>query len=256
MNLSLTPFLLVAEIAFLFFVFRKGNPNRRLPSPSLMVFWLWIVFYAGVATYLGYQEVYVSERLLAYYPGFWLQSITVAVCVIPVLMSARLRHNLRNAVDATKWDSWIYFNMLRLAAVGTLVGAGKNTFPLYFELLVGIPDLLFALSTFWVLGRNKKSRLSNRQFFYWNLIGALTIVPAAPILLQLGLPGPLQIFDAQPDARAVFSFPMSIAAMIGVPLFVLVNLLVAWRLLEQIKQQPVTTRHSKVSGSQPEFSSD
>ena len=58
-------------------------------------------------------------------------------------------------------------------------------------------------------------------------MGALVIVPAAPILLQLGLPGPLQPFTGLPDARAVFTFPMSIAAMVGVPLFALINLWVA-----------------------------
>ena len=67
----------------------------------------------------------------------------------------------------------------------------------------------------------------------WNLIGALVIVPSAPILLQLGLPGPLQVFTSLPDARAVFTYPMSIAPMIGVPLFVLINLWVAWRLWER-----------------------
>ena len=47
------------------------------------------------------------------------------------------------------------------------------------------------------------------------------------------LPGPVQVFTSLPDARAVFTYPMSIAPMIGVPLFVLVNLWVAWRLWEQ-----------------------
>jgi hypothetical protein len=36
-----------------------------------------------------------------------------------------------------------------------------------------------------------------------------------------------------PDARVILTHPMSIAPMIGVPLFVLVNLLVAWRLWER-----------------------
>ena len=68
---------------------------------------------------------------------------------------------------------------------------------------------------------------------YWNLVGALVIVPAAPTLLQLGLPGPLQVFSYLPDARAVLTYPMSIAAIVGVPVFVLINLLVFWRLWEQ-----------------------
>ncbi|QDU10283.1 hypothetical protein [Gimesia aquarii] len=249
MKLSLTPFLLLAELAFLLFVFRNANRKNGFPYWRLLVFWLWIVIYAGMATYLGYKGVYVSEALLNYFPGFWLQLITVTSCVAPVLLSPGLRHDLRSAVDATMWEHWIYFNMLRLAAVGTLVGASRNSFPIYFELLVGIPDLLFALSTFWILKRTKADRLSSRQFYYWNLIGAFVIVPAAPILLQLGLPGPLQVFNAQPDARAVFAFPMSIAAMIGVPLFVLVNLLVAWHLFEQRTKQPTRNSHTLKAGT-------
>ena len=79
----------------------------------------------------------------------------------------------------------------------------------------------------------KRGRVSDRQFMIWNVVGALVIVPSAPILLQLGLPGPLHLFTEQPDARAVYTYPMSIAPMIVVPFFVLANLLVAWRLRER-----------------------
>ena len=78
--------------------------------------------------------------------------------------------------------------------------------------------------------------ITEKSFMVWNLIGALIIVPSAPILLQLGLPGPFQVFTGLPDARAVFTYPMSIAPMIGVPLFVLVNVWVAWRLWERSRR--------------------
>src|SRR5262249_28223988 len=84
----------------------------------------------------------------------------------------------------------------------------------------------------WIAGRAKRGELSAKSFLVWNLIGALVIVPSAPVLLQLGLPGPVQLFTGSPDARVVFTYPMSIAPMIGVPLFVLSNLWVSWRLLE------------------------
>lgn len=85
----------------------------------------------------------------------------------------------------------------------------------------------------WIAHRLRRGALSDRAFLVWNLTGALIIVPAAPIVLQLGLPGPLQLFTSLPDARAVYTYPMSIAPMIGVPLLVLVNLLVAWRLWQR-----------------------
>ena len=126
-----------------------------------------------------------------------------------------------------------YFHALRITALGTAAKTAGGEFPLYFEILVGIPDLLFGISALWIAHRARQGLLSESTFLRWNLLGALIIVPSAPILLQLGLPGPLQVFTALPDARAVYAYPMSIAPMIGVPLFVLVNLAVAWRFWER-----------------------
>jgi len=233
MKLPLTPFLLAVELIFLLHVFRNASEGKRLPPARLTLFWSWILLCAAVATYVGFLGVYASESLLKYFPGFWLQSIPVIACIGPVLLNGRLRDELRRAVDGTPREHFILFHMLRLSAVGTLIGAGKHEFPMYFEILVGIPDLIFALSTFWVLRLARTSRLTRRAFLYWNLVGALVIVPAAPVLIQLGLPGRLQLFTGQPDATAVFAFPMSIASVFGVPLFVLVNLMLVWRLWER-----------------------
>ena len=233
MLFSLTPFLLLAELMFLLLVFRKANQDSMWPSRRLPLYWVWIAMYSLLVSYLGYYGIYVSEAMLDYLPALWLQVITVAACVMPVLVSKGLRSDLRLAVDRTARTSFIYFHMLRFAALGTMLGAAKGTFPFYFELLVGVPDLIFASSALWILKEEKSGRLSDKQFLLWNLVGALVIVPTTPIVLQLGLPGPLQYFTSQPDARAVFTFPMVIAPMIGVPLFVLVNLLVVWRLSER-----------------------
>lgn len=234
MSLSLTPFLLAAELAFLRWVFKKAHEEYLCPTRRLSSYWLWIVTYSLAVCVLGYYEVFVSESMLRYMPALWLQVITVAAVVAPVLASVNLRIDLRQAVDRTPRTAFIYFHMLRFAALGTMLGAARGTFPVYFELLVGVPDLLFAISSLWMLKQEKNDRLTDRQFLIWNLVGALVIVPTAPIVLQLGLPGPWQYFTSQPDARAVFTFPMVIAPMIGVPLFVLVNLLVVWRLCERL----------------------
>lgn len=104
---------------------------------------------------------------------------------------------------------------------------------------VVIPDFLFGVSAFWIARKAQRGDLSRKKFVVWNLVGVLVIVPSAPILLQLGLPGPVQVFTSVPDARAVFTYPMSIAPMIGVPLFVLVDLWVVWRLWEQGHEKEV-----------------
>ena len=234
MQLSLTPFLIAVELGFLFVI------AWRCRRPAVYAYLVWLAFYAVITSVLGARGVYVTDELLRTMPGFWLQLVTVAAAVVPVILFVGVRQGLRDIVDATPWHWFAYFHGLRLAAVGTAYKTWTGEFPAYFEYLVGVPDLLFAISAFWIAARAKRGELSQQGFMIWNLIGALVIVPAAPIVLQLGLPGPLQVFTSLPDARAVFTYPMSIAPMIGVPLFVLVNLLVAWRLWERRATTAVT----------------
>ena len=227
MPLSLTPVLVAVELGFLFVI------AWRVRRPAVYAYLAWLALYAVVTSLLGARGVYVTDGLMKTLPGLWLQVVTVAAAVVPVILFAGVRQGLRDIVDATPWHWFAYFHGLRLTALGTAYKTWTGEFPAYFEYLVGVPDLLFAISAFWIAARANRGELSRQGFMIWNLIGALVIVPAAPIVLQLGLPGPLQVFTSLPDARAVFTYPMSIAPMIGVPLFVLVNLLVAWRLWER-----------------------
>ena len=235
MQLSLTPVLVAVELGFvLALAWRAGR--RAGPAAAIApvyLFLAWLAVYAVVTSVLGARGVYVSEALLQWLPGLWLQLITVAAFVAPVLLASSLRQGLRAIVDVTPLHWFAYFHGLRILAIGTAYKTAIGEFPASFEYVVGIPDLLFGLSAFWVAVLVKRGAMGERGFMIWNLIGALVIVPAAPIILQLGLPGPLQVFTSLPDARAVFTYPMSIAPMIGVPLFVMINLWVAWRLWER-----------------------
>ena len=234
MPLSLTPILVAVELGFVAVLAQRMG---RITAPGSVVpvylFLAWIAAYAVLTSMLGARGVYISDALLRWLPALWLQVVTVAVCVLPVVLFAALRDAMRRIVDMTPWHWFAYFHGLRIAAIGTAYKTATGEFPLSFEIGVGIPDLLFGLSAFWIAAKAKRGDLTEGGFLAWNLIGVLVIVPAAPILLQLGLPGPLQVFTALPDARAVFTYPMSIAPMIGVPLFVLINLWVAWRLWER-----------------------
>ena len=245
-QLSLTPVLLAIEIGFIFFLALRGghldSSNRNMKS--VYIYLLLITAYAAVTSILGARGVFISDRLLQLLPGLWLQVITVLICVLPVVLFDSIRNGLRRLVDVTPLHWFAYFHGLRIAALGTAYKTYIGEFPAYFEGLVGIPDLLFGISAFWIARKVKLGQISVKGFMVWNLIGALAIVPAAPILLQLGLPGPFQVFHSLPDARALLTYPMSIAPMIGVPLFVLVNLWVVWRLWEKARTtigQPLTS---------------
>ncbi len=239
MNFSSTQLLLSIELTFLLAIAwhsqRRAKPQP--PTGAVYLYILWIVLFSILAGVLGARGVYVSEALLPWLPGLWLQGVTVAAVVLPVVLFAAVRNGIRRIVDATPWHWFAYFHALRIAAIGTAYKAWIGAFPLAFEIAVGIPDLLFGLSAFWVAAKAKRGEISERGFMIWNGIGFLVIVPAAQIFLQLGLPGPLQVFTALPDSRAVLTYPMSVASMVGVPLFVLINLAVAWRLWERTAKE-------------------
>ncbi len=238
MKISLAHILLATELGFLFMLaWWCGNRSRAQGSMgAVYVFFLWVTAYAILSSILGARGVYISEDMLKTLPGFWLQVVTVGALVIPVVLFESVRNGMRQIVDSTPWHWFGYFHGLRIAAVGTAYKTMIGQFPAYFEYVVGVPDLLFGVSAFWIARKAQCGKLSRKSFLVWNLVGVLVIVPAAPILLQLGLPGPVQVFTSLPDARAVFTYPMSIASMIGVPLFVLVNLWVAWGLWEKGKE--------------------
>ena len=234
MKISLAHILLAIELGFLFFLAwhwgreSKGRPVLR----PVYSFLLWVTAYGLIATGLGAQGLYTSNDLLRTLPGLWLPLATVGVVVTPIVVFKGVRKGLGQIFDHTPWHWFAYFHGLRIAALGTAYKTMIGEFPAYFEYAVGIPDLIFGLSAFWIARKAQRGELSGKAFWVWNLIGVLVIVPSVPILLQLGLPGPIQVFTSVPDARAVLAFPMSIAPTIGVPLFVLVNLWVVWRLWE------------------------
>ena len=248
MKPSLTPILLAIELTF--FVTLAWRSRRfghlRREGVAIWFYLSWLTAYGAAASMLGARGVYVADDLLRWLPGLWLQLVTVAACVMPVVLSRQVRSGLRQIVDDVPWHWFAYFHALRVAALGTAYKTIIGEFPLYFELLIGVPDLAFGASAFWIARKAKRAEISAKAFRNWNLIGALVIVPAAPILLQMGLPGPIQVFRDLPDARALFTFPMSIAAIVGVPLFVLSNLLVAWRLWECTSMRTTISKQARL----------
>jgi len=234
MQISLTHILLSIELSFLFVLAWRCNRFSPVEENmgSVYVYLLWVSTYGILTGILGARGVYTSEELLKFLPGLWLQLITVASIVLPVVLFDSVRNGIRRMVDTTPWHWFAYFHGLRITALGTTYKTMVGEFPASFGILVGLPDLLFGISAFWMAGKVKRGEISQKGFLIWNLVGFFAIVPAAPIVLLLGLPGPLQVFTGLPDARAVVTYPMSIASIMGVPLFVLINLGVAWRLWE------------------------
>ncbi len=235
MRLSLGPLLLVVELGFLFaLAWRSGMRigSHKVLGP-IYIFFFWITAYGLVTSILGARGLYISPGMLRTLPGLWLPLLTVGAIVLPLALSSQIRSGLLLIFDHTPLHWFAYFHALRIAALGTAYKTLIGEFPVYFEYVVGLPDLVFGLSALWIGWKAQQGSLRNHTFLVWNLIGFFIIVPSTPILLQLGLPGPLHLITSLPDARAVFTYPMSIAPMIGVPLFILVNLWAVWGVLKR-----------------------
>ena len=239
MNFSITAILLAIELGFVFFLARRSSrlPESRIHAFSIYVFLLWVTTYGIVSSILGAQGFYITEEMLKLLPALWLPLVAVFVCVLPIVFFKNVRNAMREIVDTTPLHWFAYFHALRIGALGGAYKTYIGEFPYYFEYVAGYPDILFGISALWIGRKIKRGEITEKTFMIWNLIGFFIIIPSALIVLQLGLPGPLQVFTSLPDARAVFTYPMSIAPIIGVPLFVLINFGVAWRLWERSRSQ-------------------
>jgi len=215
-------------------VVKAGHlPQEKIKS--LVVLSSVIIPWGILSSSLSINGFYLSEQFLRLMPGLWLPYVPAVLVVALVLISADLRDVLRAVIDHTPSTWFIYIHALRITAIGTLIKTFQGKFPISFELGVGVPDLFFGISALWLASMVKKGIFNNNHILWWNLIGAAVILVPGGILFQMGLPGPLQMFTQTPTAEVMLQFPLVLAPTLLVPLFVLLNILVVWRLLEKRK---------------------
>lgn len=229
---SLIPLLFALQVAFLarYTFFARRDKLITVPETiGLLVGVFSLIGWFGVSWALGQAGFYLREGFLKTYPGLWLPMAPVVVVTTAWLIVPGLRSGLPKMLDAVPRESWAWLQVLRIAAIGTLLKTFSGEFPVYFELFVGVPDLIFGVSAVFVALSCRRGTMSAKRFRLWNLIGAGIIVLPAGIIIQMGLPGAMQIFTAAPTTIETLRFPMVLAPSVVVPTFVLFNLLAAWR---------------------------
>ncbi|KHD05369.1 hypothetical protein PN36_08085 [Candidatus Thiomargarita nelsonii] len=235
MKFTTLPLLVIAIVSFVVIVTHRLKKRSLLTASearSIYVLLAVLVLLGIINASLALKGIYTSAEFLSLLPGLWLPLVPIILTISGVLLFPSLRAALRALVDHTPPYQLIYLHALRILAIGSILKAIGGEFPEYFAYFIGIPDMLFGLSALLVGTIAYRSSLSHRSLLIWHLMGASIIaLPAAP-LLQMGLPGPIQIFTSEPTAQALFEFPMVIAPSLIVPWFLLFNLMVIWRLLE------------------------
>jgi hypothetical protein len=192
-----------------------------------------LTFWGGLSTYLGMSGYYQSEGFLSSLPGFWITQIPVLIVVIPWLVSKNLRQGIDAIIDRTPLYLIMAFEGLRILAIGGIIKGFRGEFSPFYAKFIGIPDFLYGVMTLIAAVLIFKGIWKEKSAIIINLIGFLIIVPFGTVLINVGLPGAMYMVEESPSLKTIFEFPMALAPTLVVPIFVMVNLFVAIRLMKR-----------------------
>lgn len=173
-----------------------------------------------------------SPTFLRLLPGLWVPPFTVFGTAAAIALSPDLRSAFVSLASGVPDEQLILLQILRIAAIGGLTKTILGRLPPAFGYGTGIPDLLFGLSAAALLLTGAYAGLAPSVLIAWNTVGALIFIVAA-LIMQLCLPGPLQIFRRQPDGRELLDFPMFLAPASFGPWLLIGNCLHAAKYLLQ-----------------------
>ena len=220
---AISPFLVATMVAFFaVIVVRTHTLSRR----ERMASWGFLAILAGwiiLSTSLSIRGVYRTEAFRALYPTLWYPFMPgilgIAALALPSFRAAALK-----IADATPLHWFVWFEAIRIAAIGTLIKTFQHTFPLVLELAVGVPDLIVGLSAPFVAVWLRRGQVARQALVLWHVIGIGVILINGAGLLHLGMPGPHYVLTAQPDTSVLFEFPLVLAPTFAVPMLVTVNI--------------------------------
>ena len=223
-DFSIIPALAAGLLLFWIFVSIrtiKLGKVRRYYAIMIPIWLSLLVTWGFYSKELADTGVYDSKAFLDTMPMLWIPLVPVAITgMMLILPSFRLAVV---AIISSHQTAFIWLQALRVLAVGTLVKVYLGVFPVSFALAVAIPDMLFGLSAIVVARKSMHGSLTPKCLFKWNILGLLAVLPAAPLIGQMALPGSMYYFTSLPDGRALFDYPMVIAPSLIVPFFLIMN---------------------------------
>ena len=224
MKASILPVYIAVVFAFCFFVSIRAQKNRSIAAKEatsvyilLLVFALWAV----ISIIMGMNEVH--PRLMDSIPLLW-QACVLIIIVGIGLFSKNLKAALRGIASATPQHWFVFFQALRIGAIGTVIKLLNGEIVSKFPIWVGIPDFLFGLSALVVGWLLLRKAISNGFLIVWNLLGAAIIL--VPVF------GLMPYWMNEPGFIFIFEFPMILAPSVVVPIMILFNLLMAWNIFD------------------------
>ena len=236
MKFSMLPILLLIQLMVIYRATKNteiagaiNSQQRRLVNTILVALGVW----AAMSSYFTLSGIYQTEAFLASLPGFWITQIPILIVMIPWMLSKSLRQTTDRIIDHTPLSFIMAFEGLRVFAIGGIIKGYKGEFSPLFAKAIGIPDFFIGVLALTGAYLIYKGVWGNLTAIAINLLGFLVIIPFGMGLINLGLKGPLYYIHETPSTATIFDFPMALAPTVVVPLFVMVNLFVAIRLIQK-----------------------
>ena len=236
MKFSMLPLLYLIQFVAIYRVTRKTYDSGQISAgqnKQMILILAVLTLWGGLSAYLGISGYYQSEGFLGSLPGLWITLMPVSIVMIPWLTSKTLRQGIDAIIDHTPLYLIMGFEGLRILAIGGIIKGYKGEFSLFYAQFIGIPDFLYGVTTLIAAVLIYKGVWKEKSAIIINLIGFIIIVPFGTILINVGLPGAMHIIEESPSLKTIFEFPMALAPTLVVPIFVMVNLLVALRLIKR-----------------------
>jgi len=221
MKFSVLYISVIVVFAFCIFINRKAKNNQSISKAEarsvdvlLLLFFVWTL----IAIMLGIKGSHVL--LMEHIPLLWQACVPVAIVFIGLLLSRNLRSALSSIASGTPWHWLVFFQALRIGAIGGVMKGLRGEVKSGFVFWVGIPDFFFGVSALivgWLLLRKV---VGNSFLMVWNLIGAAIILLPTFLFMNYWM--------NEPGFTFIFEFPMVLAPSIVVPAFILLNFLLAW----------------------------
>jgi hypothetical protein len=221
MKLSMVPLLVLLILTFAVFITSKAKKDRSISgAEARSVYFLVVAFalWTAVVIALGMDGIHVE--LMGRIPLLWQSGVPVAILFIDLILSRNLRRVLNGIASSTPQHWLVFFQALRIGALGGVIKGIQGQVTSSFVFWVGIPDFLFGVSAIlvgWLLLREAVSR---SFLVIWSLVGASIILLPTFLLMNYWMNEPGFVF--------IFEFPMVLAPAIVVPMMIFFNLLSAW----------------------------
>ena len=145
MRLSLVPLLALLTLAFAVFITAKARKDRSISGAEAgSVYFLVLVLsvWTAVLIALGIGGIHVA--LMYRIPLLWQSGIPVTILFINFILSRNLRHALHGIASSTSQHWLVFFQPLRIGALGAVLKGIQGAITSSFFLWIGIPDSLFA----------------------------------------------------------------------------------------------------------------